>query len=331
MKAINKLLVLSSIALAVGCQSGLHNEVKQTPNATLKTLAALSAPESDIKLSYYNATGSFENGELDVQFDNSDHTYTSLIIEPKTSWDWSDFKDFNLAFDIANNSERSTQIYLDITDGNGDNYTRSVSIPRGGFKTYYAKMKGHDLATPEGEDGVELNFTSGLRSNPDTWTSDEVQFISLWGKKNLDLTQITRITISVQSALFDKAIQLKNIRLRANPEMDEKFLTGIVDKYGQNDKETFVGKVFSDQQLIDEKKAEKARFVAEKIADRSKFGGWASGPKFEATGYFRTEKTDGKWSMIDPEGHIYFASGIANIRLANTSTMTGYDFPSLML
>ncbi|WP_440874119.1 agarase [Thalassotalea sp. PLHSN55] len=335
MKKINKLLILSSVALALGCQSESTppnidlqtQQVVNQANKTLVNIANFNDSSDNVKLSYVDAQGEVNNGQLNVVFNNQESTYASLTIEPKTHWDWSQFSDFNLAFDIANHGQRSTQIYLDITDGNGDNYTRSVSIPTGGFNTYYAKMKGHDLATPKGEDGVELNFTSGLRSNPDTWQSNEVQFISLWGKKNLDLSSIKRINISVQSALFDKEIQLKNVRLRANPKMDKQFLTNIVDKYGQNAKQDFVGKAHSDEQIQQEKRAEAKLFASQTIADRSKFSGWASGPKFKATGYFRTEKTNGKWSLIDPEGYIYFASGIANIRLSNTSTMTGYDFP----
>lgn len=335
MKTLKKLFVLSAITMAVGCQSDnskpsieFTSQQESTKSAqTLLEIANFDNKNLDVKLSYFHAKGNIENDQLNIKFNNEDTTYTSLTIEPKENWDWSKFTDFNLAFDIANNGQRSTQIYLDITDGNGDNYTRSVSIPKGGFNTYYAKMRGHDLATPDGKDGVELNFTSGLRSNPDTWQSNEVQFISLWGKKNLDLSSIKRINISVQSALFDKEIQLKNIRLRKNPQMDKNFLAGIVDQYGQNAKEEFKGKVFSDEQLIKEKQAEAEIFASNKIPERSKYSGWASGPKFKATGYFRTEKTNGKWSLIDPEGHIYFASGIANIRLSNTSTMTGFDFP----
>mgnify|MGYP000341982762 CR=1 FL=1 len=57
-------------------------------------------------------------------------------------------------------------------------------------------MAGHDLGTPEGEEHVELNFKSGLRGNPDTWDSGETQFISLWGKKNLNLKGIQKISLS---------------------------------------------------------------------------------------------------------------------------------------
>ena len=37
-----------------------------------------------------------------------------------------------------------------------------------------------------------------------------------------------------------------------------------------------------------------------------KYGGWIDGPKLDPTGRFRTEKLDGKWWLIDPEGYLFF-------------------------
>ena len=41
-----------------------------------------------------------------------------------------------------------------------------------------------------------------------------------------------------------------------------------------------------------------------------RFGGWADGPRFEATGAFRTEKINGKWWLIDPDGNLFFSLGV---------------------
>ena len=40
-----------------------------------------------------------------------------------------------------------------------------------------------------------------------------------------------------------------------------------------------------------------------------KYGGWIDGPKLDSTGRFRTEKVDGKWWLIDPDGHLFFSVG----------------------
>jgi hypothetical protein len=45
---------------------------------------------------------------------------------------------------------------------------------------------------------------------------------------------------------------------------------------------------------------------------RDKFGGFLDVQR-EATGFFRTEKLDGKWWFVDPEGHLFLATGINGV------------------
>ncbi|WP_338027309.1 beta-galactosidase [Colwellia maritima] len=178
---------------------------------------------------------------------------------------------------------------------------------------------------------MELNFKSGLRGNPATWESNETQFISLWGKKNLNLKGIQKIALSVQHNLFDKTVTISNLRLRKNPEFNHNYLTNIVDKYGQNATVDFVDKIHNDQDLQNQKNEEAKHLTGQLPSNRTIYGGWKNGPKLKATGYFRTEKVNGKWSLVDPAGYLYFATGLDVIRLSNSSTMTGYDFNQALI
>ncbi|AWB66006.1 agarase [Saccharobesus litoralis] len=266
---------------------------------------------------------------LRVKFDAKNKEHTSIVIEPKTPFDWSHMQDFSLAFDIANQGETSVHLMLGVTDIKGRSYTRAVNIPVGPSKTYYSKMHGHDVGSPNNKKGdkVELNLSSGLRSNPATWQSDDTQFVWMWGTKNLELSGIKRISLSTSYNLRDKEITLDNIRLMPHPEMDKNYLVNIVDKYGQSAKMEYPEKVHSDEELAAKTQAELKRLQNGKmLADRSKYSGWKQGPKLTGTGYFRTEKVDGKWWLVDPEGYLYVATGVDIIRLSNASTMTGYDF-----
>lgn len=298
-------------------------EAQQVHIKELVTFTGGQIP-SNIKL--MNTEAKLSEHGLELSFKSQKHAYASVSIVPDKAYDWSEYEDFNIAFDIANNGTHSTQLKLDISDIDGKNYTRSISIPVGDKQTYYGKMQGHDLSTPEGDENIELNFASGLRSNPPTWDKGEKQFVSMWGSKLLNLKGIVSISLSVQDALHDKKIILSNVRLRHNFPKDPAFLSAIIDQYGQNAKKDFPIKIHSDEQLAEVTKQELASFSATKQADRSKFNGWKQGPKLKATGYFRTEKVDGKWWLVDPEGYLYFATGIDIIRLSNSTTITGYDF-----
>lgn len=147
-----------------------------------------------------------------------------------------------------------------------------------------------------------------------------------WGDKQLDVSSLKSIAFTVTGVLENKTLILDNVRLIQPKSIDENYLKGLVDEFGQNDKLEFVNKVQSVEQLRKLSEEEQAQLRTTPLEGRSKFGGWAEGPKLEATGYFRTQKVNGKWALVDPSGYLFFSTGIANVRLANTSTITGYDF-----
>ncbi|MCL1065641.1 beta-galactosidase [Shewanella olleyana] len=343
-KLSQQVMLFSALLLSLGaCQNDstkktVHSESnansqlinQQSSSTELQTIDLINfSSEDNIKnvISVNAAKTQLKDAVLYVNFLSKENSYSNVSFAPKTPWDWSDLTDFNLAFEISNPGQHSVQLYLDISDIDGANYTRTVSVPAGTKpQIYYAKMAGHDLGTPDGDHKVELNFTSGLRSNPDTWKSEESQFTSMWGKKNLNTKGISRISLSVQSNLHDKQIMVSKMQLRQNPEFNPLFLTNIVDQYGQNNTDDFIGKITTDVQF-EQQRQQEAKTLTGKVADgRSQYGGWLNGPKLNATGFFRAEKVNNKWSLVDPDGFLYIATGIDIIRLSNSSTMTGYDF-----
>ncbi len=94
-----------------------------------------------------------------------------------------------------------------------------------------------------------------------------------------------------------------------------------IDKYGQFRWRDWPGKTQSDDDLKREV-AEEAKDLAAHPGpkDWDKFGGWAAGPQLEATGRFRTEKVNGKWWLVDPEGRLYWSFG--PVRVTPSSGMT---------
>lgn len=88
----------------------------------------------------------------------------------------------------------------------------------------------------------------------------------------------------------------------------------FVDRYGQFKHTFFPGKIGSDRELRAARRAER-RDLAEHRRPRGwdKFGGWKNGPQLEATGRFRTEKLDGKWWLVDPQGHLFWSHGVVRV------------------
>ncbi|MDO4570792.1 MAG: beta-agarase [Planctomycetia bacterium] len=99
-------------------------------------------------------------------------------------------------------------------------------------------------------------------------------------------------------------------------EPDEFF--PMIDVYGQFKYEDWPGKIHNDAefaQRIADESADVARNP--RPADWSAFGGWKSGPRFEAAGRFRVQKVDDKWWFVDPEGYLFWSHGVDCVGSSN--------------
>jgi len=100
----------------------------------------------------------------------------------------------------------------------------------------------------------------------------------------------------------------------------------FVDRFGQFMHDEWPGKIHSDEEL-QKAKADEAAWLAAHAAgpaaDRNAWGGWTQGPQLKATGHFRTEKVNGKWWLVDPDGRLFFSHGVDCVR---PGAETGVEF-----
>ena len=101
----------------------------------------------------------------------------------------------------------------------------------------------------------------------------------------------------------------------------------FVDRFGQFIHDEWPGKVHDETELARTKTDEDAWLAANgasPIPESDRFGGWAGGPQLKATGFFRTEKVNGKWWLVDPEGHLFFSHGVDCVGIGNGTTGIGF-------
>ena len=85
----------------------------------------------------------------------------------------------------------------------------------------------------------------------------------------------------------------------------------IIDRYGQYIHRSWPGKAHSDADIQANVQIESALVnEAGRAGEFNRFGGWESGPQLKATGFFRTEKVDGKWWFVDPAGRLFWSFGV---------------------
>ena len=97
------------------------------------------------------------------------------------------------------------------------------------------------------------------------------------------------------------------------------------DRFGQYRHAEWPGKVHAESDLAANRDEESRWLEAHStspIRGADAYGGWADGPQLAATGMFRVEKVDGKWWLVDPDGHLFFSHGIAGVRSGDGSPLT---------
>ncbi len=137
------------------------------------------------------------------------------------------------------------------------------------------------------------------------------------GWQTIDPTKITRINVFLTKPAADHLFDIESIRATGRFELatpstsDANPFIPFIDKFGQYRHRDWLGKVHSLDEL-DARRGEEARELAAAPApaEWNQFGGWKAGPQLEATGFFRTEKRDGKWWLVDPEGRLFFSIGM---------------------
>lgn len=93
----------------------------------------------------------------------------------------------------------------------------------------------------------------------------------------------------------------------------------FIDRYGQYVHAEWPGKIHHDEELPPLLAAERRQLAAlPPLSGRNRFGGWSDGPQRKATGFFRTEKVAGKWTLIDPEGRLFLSFGMNAVRVVDT-------------
>lgn len=99
-----------------------------------------------------------------------------------------------------------------------------------------------------------------------------------------------------------------------------------LDSFGQVRALDWPGKLHDEAELRRRHAAELAAAAGDKgPVSFGKFGGWVGGPRLKATGFFRTEKVDGKWWLVDPEGLLFFSHGANSVGFAQSTQIKGRE------
>jgi hypothetical protein len=212
-----------------------------------------------------------------------------------------------LAVDVENLSKkRQSRITMHVSAGgaDGDSGDHAVAILK----------KNRSVNTGIGLNPGEKRTMRLLLTHPSIYGAPE----GARGPYVIDTSHVTSIHFQMQwpyeEELDDLAdLRFSNLRLEGTPDLarrvDPAKYVPFVDKYGQFAHADWRFKVKNDETFAKDLAAER-KHLKDAPEEWDRFGGWKDGPKLRATGHFRTEKVDGKWWLVTPEGHLFFSVGL---------------------
>jgi len=142
------------------------------------------------------------------------------------------------------------------------------------------------------------------------------------GNGTIDPKNITQVLVFVANPKADHRFEISDLRASGafTPPTacvtDAEPFFPFIDTFGQYRHKDWPGKIKSLADLTAGRETEAQELARQPgPTEWDKYGGWATGPQLEASGFFRAEKVKNKWWLIDPDGHLFFSHGIDCVRM----------------
>jgi len=195
-------------------------------------------------------------------------------------------------------------------DGAKKCMTQSLELPPGGQDTLRVLLPRR---LPEGL----RSKLFGMRGFPGGMTSDD----------GIDIADVSQLLIFVAKPTENSSFEISNVRAdgvstdNPPPQLDKFF--PMIDAFGQYIHKDWPGKVHAADEFAVRKNEEAGDLAAHPgVSDWDQYGGWKAGPERKATGFFRTEKVNGRWWLVDPEGRLFWSHGIDCVHSGNATPVT---------
>jgi uncharacterized protein (DUF2141 family) len=249
-------------------------------------------------------------------------TWPGIQIKPALgSWDLSNWS--YVAMDVRNTGTNEVEVTMRVDDPNCDTENHcansGITLWPGESATLRTNFRRWGYASSD------INLFA-MRVNPDGFT----KLNELEGQDAITPENVFRLLVIVSEPCESHEFEISNIRAEGVYVPLSTALTSVatffpfIDEFGQYIHKEWPGKVHSQSELVADVAKEDQDLQANPgPSNWDQYGGWADGPTLTATGHFRVEKYNGQWWFVDPQGKLFFSSGIDCIQAANTSNGTG--------
>jgi hypothetical protein len=236
--------------------------------------------------------------EFKVRFDSkyevAGQKFAIKDINPDLPENWDDYNFVVLEFRI-NTAQR---FHVGFTTDYGYNELRVMSYLPNGWNKLAIPLKFY-RRLPDARVDLAATF------NQPRYTG----WINLGGKRG-ELHGVDSIGIRMRVPIGNPELELRSITLAVEDPGDQ-YLGDIpvLDEFGQHALVDYPEKIKTIEQLQAEWRAEEADLANIPDYNYSRYGGYKQ-KQVKGTGFFRTEKIDGRWWFVDPEGYLFLSHGV---------------------
>lgn len=230
---------------------------------------------------------------------------------PGGRWDFSAWGQVELSVRNAGTNRITVNCRVDNpgADGTRRCVTGHVDLEPGARRTLRVPLKRADGDTLGGK-------LFGLRGYP----------VAAGGDRTVDPANVTQLLVFLNQPTLPHAVEVSDIRATGSWTPPTAWTSDaapyfpLIDTFGQYRHKDWPGKVHSLEELRARKEAEGKRLAGEAGPEGwNQYGGWAAGPQLTASGFFRVEKHEGKWWLVDPAGRLFWSHGIDCVRMLDST------------
>jgi hypothetical protein len=242
-------------------------------------------------------------GRFKVTFDSarevSGHKFAIADISPGLPADWDGFNFVVLEF----RTTTAQRFHVGFTTDSGYNELRVMNYVPGAWNRLAIPLRFYRELP---RSAVDLAATY----NQPRYTG----WINLGGHR-APLRGVDSVGFRMRAPIGNPTLEIRDIALAVDDPGDA-YLGDVpaVDEFGQWNLGTWEGKIESAEQLRSEWDAEDREPVeAGNAWNYSTYGGYLQA-RVRGTGFFRTERIDGRWWFVDPEGYLFLSVGVDCVR-----------------
>lgn len=239
----------------------------------------------------------------------------TMTLAPQAGvWDWSGATAVSLRLQSA--MDWAVTVYVTVRSSNGQALESRIDLPAGPAQTVIIPLNAFSATS------------LGMRAGPPMpWVAEGQRTLLASSSGALELPGVVSLSISLDNPAVAQSLLFERVGLLQGDAAIKAAYTGIVDRYGQFSRSQWPEKITSDEQLKTYAQQEQLQLQGWLKPDQPRqldpFGGVLAASGFEATGFFHTQKRNGRWFLVTPQGHAFYSLGVNAVNADNEQTYTG--------